>query len=173
MNFIQLFPEINRTVKLSCGETRKSKCTCSRDSFPVPVPTVKRTSGNPSLCEGFEKNHPIPDVPLNESINEVSIINDSAVVFGTSLGEVLDTDVEVDDNNNDEENASGRKIKKKPSIHQPCIYCSKMQSALTRHVFTKHKNEPAVSVARKSRTHFFFANAKSEVRVVPDLKRHF
>ena len=113
-------------------------------------------------------------MPLNESINEVSIVNDSAVVLGTSLGEVLDTDVEsdennaddavdeenaddaidenndddaVDDNNNDKENVRERKTKKKPNIHRPCFYCSKMQSALTRHLSTKHKNEPAVSAA--------------------------
>lgn len=76
--------------------------------------------------------------------------------LGVSLGEVIDTDDEENHNpernNNiipgDEENVIKKKRKKeKPNIHRPCLYCSKMQSALTRHLSTKHKQEPAVAAA--------------------------
>ena len=51
-----------------------------------------------------------------------------------------------DDNHVDrvEDSKSKKKKKEKPNIHRPCPFCFKMQSALTRHLSTKHKQEPEV-----------------------------
>ena len=94
------------------------------------------------------------------SIYERTIPNDSGVMLGDSIGEVISTDSEVeiqgteeDKNRVSEENQIQETLQKvknkkqsKKRIHRPCLFCpsGKLQSALTRHLKLAHKNEPAV-----------------------------
>lgn len=75
-------------------------------------------------------------------------------MIGTSIGEIIDTGDEEDvtefGNDNLNDNAihdDTKKVGKIPKIHRPCPYCSVMQSALTRHISTKHKHVPEVAAA--------------------------
>ena len=91
---------------------------------------------------------------LNDlSINEQSIANDSAVVLGTSLGEVVDTDCSstaVTENDPEHNDGTATKVKKsKIKVKRPCQFCQdgKLHSALTRHLKLVHKKEPDVKKA--------------------------
>ena len=105
---------------------------------------------------------------------EKTLLNDTGVGLGDSIGSVLDTD--YDDthdhiqhqgdqgNDGDEPDISDKedpvvKKKRKPKIHRPCLYCGKKQSALTRHLMTVHKNESevikAMALPRKEKNNAF------------------
>lgn len=101
------------------------------------------------------------------SILEKTIVDDSGVRLGESIGEVMDTTDEFDidlepDENTIESVYNEIKVKpnkKKPKVHRPCPFCFKMQSALTRHLKIVHKNEEriirALSLPKKEKNAAF------------------
>ena len=106
------------------------------------------------MCAEFEG--PIPcSSPKEESFHEEENANDSGMVLGTSIGDIItdEEDMELlhpqindEPPQNNSLNKHG-KLKKKPKIHRPCPYCSNFQSALTRPLTLKHKHEPDVASA--------------------------
>ena len=120
------------------------------------------------------------------SIYERTIPNDSGVMLGDSMGEVISTDGEVEnefetqvteedknqvaeENQNQETEKVKNKKQSKKRIHRPCLFCpsGKLQSALTRHLKLAHKNEPAVikamSLPRREQINAFDALRKQGI----------
>ena len=99
-------------------------------------------------------------------MSEISILNDTGIGIGNSVGEILDTDstvvadVEEEKVIADVDKQDG--LKKKPKVHRPCMFCpadAKFQSALPRHIKTVHKEHPkvikAMSLKRRERVKAF------------------
>ena len=113
---------------------------------------------------------PIRFVDQSLPVEEKTITNDSGIRLGESIGEVMDTTDELENESIDTELAQNHiesvneiqeknSKKRKPKVHRPCPFCFKMQSALPRHLKTVHKEEEsvmrAVSLKKKEKNAAF------------------
>ena len=118
--------------------------------------------------------------------NESVPVNDSGIVIGKSMA-VIDSDDDnivnhsISERNTDsspEKNGSkcsevvkigkkNKKAMKKPL--RPCLFCSKLQSRLKRHILTKHKNEKNVSsilhLGEKEQNHHIDMMRKQAIKI--------
>lgn len=105
-------------------------------------------------------------LPPLSPVFEKSLLNDTGVGLGDSIGAVIDTDAETSKESfavsAEEDESTGKewtgnetesqskiesgkkKTKSKKKIHRPCPFCGVLQSVLTRHITLKHKKESSV-----------------------------
>ena len=109
-------------------------------------------------------------------VDERSILNDSAIVLGTSVGDIVDTDDSaincladvIESNLIQRSDIDSIKTSKK-KIHRPCPFCkdARLHSALTRHLKLVHKDRPdvikAMSLQKKEQIQAFAALRKNAI----------